>query len=163
MIDHQFQSSPPLSSVFRFFFAGTGVAADADDVDAALCSFARLIDSEMRRDFSSTSMIRTFTSSPLFTTSFGDLMRWSAISEMCTSPSRPGSSSTNAPKSTMRVTVAGRGHIRRVTLREILPRIRAGLLEAEAHALRACGSREITTSRSVSPTFTISLGMLMRV
>src|SRR4051794_17914921 len=61
---HQFQSRPPRSSVLRFFFAGAVGVEPA--VAAASVTAARLSESDMRRDFSSTSSTRTFTSCPLF-------------------------------------------------------------------------------------------------
>src|SRR5450756_2636082 len=63
-------------------------------------SLACFSDSEMRRRSRSMSITLTKVSSPTFTTSSGSsTWRW-ASSEMCTRPSMPSSTRTNAPNGT---------------------------------------------------------------
>src|SRR5216684_7054679 len=70
-------------------------------------SLACLSDSEIRRRSRSMSMILTKISSPTWTTCSGISTCRSASSEMCTRPSMPSSTRTNAPNGTSLVTRPG--------------------------------------------------------
>src|SRR6476660_8957899 len=70
-------------------------------------SFACFSESEMRRRSRSMSMTLTRISSPTWTTCSGISTWRSASSEMCTSPSMPSSTRTNAPNGTSLVTRPG--------------------------------------------------------
>src|SRR4051795_10978503 len=70
-------------------------------------SLACLSDSEMRRRSRSMSMTLTMTSEPTWTTCSGSSTCRSASSEMCTRPSMPSSTRTNAPNGTSLVTLPG--------------------------------------------------------
>ena len=98
-------TSTPERSVWAVSFLGcfTTLSACFSCSSAAHCARRRL--KPILRVSVSTFNILTSTSSPSLTTSWGFSILWSASSEMCNSPSRSCSSSTNAPKFVSFVTV----------------------------------------------------------
>ena len=95
---------PPFSSLGASV-AASPAGAPSSRSESGLVHWAFLRERPIFRSPRSTRRIFTSISSPTFTTSSGLSTLWSASSEMCSRPSRPGSSSTKTPKLVSLVTL----------------------------------------------------------
>jgi hypothetical protein len=121
----------------------------------------------MRFSAASTFSTATSTVSPTFSTSRGCAMRRSDIAEMWINPSTPGLSSTKAPNGWSRTTLPwsrslslspAANAFHGSSWRARIDRVIRSLCFALSGECRFGGSMRSTSTSTVSPTFTTSLG-----